>query len=134
MAKKSRKNRKDHNVVHPAFEHHDHDWHPLDEEINGRRDQKYVKNIKPRSDGQAELMEAIDTYSLTLAMGPAGTGKTYLAIAKAAGCSFREKGVPSASKDFHAPHHRSSLTTGLRPHNFCAALLKNIISPSRLQE
>jgi phosphate starvation-inducible PhoH-like protein len=29
-------------------------------------------------------MEAIDTYSLTLAMGPAGTGKTYLAIAKAA--------------------------------------------------
>ena len=84
MAKKSRKNRsKDHNVVHPAFDHHDQDWHPLDEEINGRRDQKYVKNIKPRSDGQAELMKAIDTYSLTLAMGPAGTGKTYLSIAKA---------------------------------------------------
>ncbi|MEM6497456.1 MAG: PhoH family protein, partial [Pseudomonadota bacterium] len=59
-------------------------WHPLDEEINGRRDQKYVKNIKPRSDGQAELMKAIDEYSLTLAMGPAGTGKTYIAIAKAA--------------------------------------------------
>ena len=85
MSKKSRKNRnnqKDNNVVHPSFEHSD--WHPLDEEINGRRDQKYVKNIKPRSEGQAELMKSIDDYSLTMAIGPAGTGKTYLAIAKAA--------------------------------------------------
>jgi len=86
MAKKTRKNRKDSNIVHPAFEAHDSgaDWHPLDSEINGRRDQKYVKNIKPRSDGQAELMKAIDTHSLTMAIGPAGTGKTYIAIAKAA--------------------------------------------------
>ena len=86
MSKKSRKNRnnKEFNVVHPAFDHHDHDWHPLDEQINGRRDQKYVKNIKPRSDGQAELMKSIDSYSLTMAIGPAGTGKTYIAIAKAA--------------------------------------------------
>lgn len=86
MSKKSRKNRnnqRDNNVVHPAsFEHSD--WHPLDEQINGRRDQKYVKNIKPRSEGQAELMKSIDEYSLTMAIGPAGTGKTYLAIAKAA--------------------------------------------------
>jgi phosphate starvation-inducible PhoH-like protein len=43
-----------------------------------------VKNIKPRSDGQAALIKAIEEYSLTLAIGPAGTGKTYLAIAKAA--------------------------------------------------
>ena len=86
MAKKTRKNRKDSNIVHPAFEHHEssNSWHPLDDEINGRRDQKYVKNIKPRSDGQAELMKAIDTHSLTMAIGPAGTGKTYIAIAKAA--------------------------------------------------
>lgn len=85
MAKKSRKNRhnsKENNIVHTAFDNHD--WHPLDDEINGRRDQKYVKNIKPRSEGQAELMKAIDEYSLTMAIGPAGTGKTYLAIAKAA--------------------------------------------------
>ncbi|MEM7651339.1 MAG: PhoH family protein [Pseudomonadota bacterium] len=90
MSKKSRKNRnskRDNNIVHTAFDHKHHsssDWHPMDEEINGRRDQKYVKNIKPRSDGQAELMKAIDDYSLTMAIGPAGTGKTYLAIAKAA--------------------------------------------------
>lgn len=84
MSKKSRKN-KPHNIIHPAFEHapQNGDWHPLDEEIDGRRDQKYRKNIKPRSEGQAELMQAIKDYSLTLAIGPAGTGKTYLAIASA---------------------------------------------------
>ena len=47
------------------------------------REQRYVKNIKPRSDGQAELMQAIDDYNLICALGPAGTGKTYLAITKA---------------------------------------------------
>lgn len=88
MSKKSRKNQHSNskgvrhgNVVHPSFDHQD--WHPLDDEIDGRRDQKYVKNIKPRSEGQAALMEAIDKYSLTMAIGPAGTGKTYLAISKA---------------------------------------------------
>lgn len=84
MSKKSRKNsahNKKSNVVHPAFEHGD--WHPLDSEIDTYRDQKYVKNIRPRSDGQAELMKAINDFSLTLAIGPAGTGKTYLAIAAA---------------------------------------------------
>ncbi len=84
MSKKSRKSRnnRDNNIVHTAFDNQD--WHPMDDEINGRRDQKYVKNIKPRSDGQAELMKAIDEHSLTMAIGPAGTGKTYLAISKAA--------------------------------------------------
>ena len=85
MSKKSRKNRnskRDNNIVHTAFDNQD--WHPLDDEINGRRDQKYVKNIKPRSEGQGELMKSIDEYSLTMAIGPAGTGKTYIAIAKAA--------------------------------------------------
>lgn len=62
---------------------HNHDWHPLDSEIDRGRDKKYVKNIQPRSKGQADLMAAIDKYSLTLALGPAGTGKTYLAITAA---------------------------------------------------
>ncbi|HEV7691799.1 MAG TPA: PhoH family protein [Hyphomonadaceae bacterium] len=47
------------------------------------RDQAYVKNVQPKSEGQALLMEAIDRSHCTLALGPAGTGKTYLAIAKA---------------------------------------------------
>ncbi len=55
-------------------------WDPLDEQP---RDRSFVKNVRPRSDNQRVLMEAIDSYNMVLAMGPAGTGKTYLAIAKA---------------------------------------------------
>jgi phosphate starvation-inducible PhoH-like protein len=47
------------------------------------RDQSYVRKIRPRSDNQRMLMEAIEARPLTLAVGPAGTGKTYLAIAAA---------------------------------------------------
>ncbi len=56
-------------------------WAPDDKEP--MRDQSYTKNVKPRSKNQATLMEAIDTYNLVMALGPAGTGKTYLAVAKA---------------------------------------------------
>lgn len=58
-------------------------WDPLDDQIDSFRDKKYIKTVKPRSDGQKMLMEAIESKCLTLALGPAGTGKTYLAIAKA---------------------------------------------------
>ncbi len=85
MSKKTRKTRKalheTSNVIHPAFE--DRDWHPLESEIDRARDRKYVRNVKPRSEGQQRLMEAINDYSLTFAIGPAGTGKTYLAITSA---------------------------------------------------
>ena len=50
---------------------------------NDDRDQSYLKTLKPKSEGQAELLNAIDAHNLTLALGPAGTGKTYLAVAKA---------------------------------------------------
>lgn len=46
------------------------------------RDQRYVKTIKPRSEGQAALMQAIEDKNMVLALGPAGTGKTFLAVAK----------------------------------------------------
>lgn len=87
MSKKSRKNRKDKfqhkhgNVIHPSFENMD--WHPMDDEIDRNRDKSYVKKVKPRTEGQHALMESIAAHSLTLAIGPAGTGKTYLAIAAA---------------------------------------------------
>ena len=89
MAKKNRKTaektrsakRGDGNVVHSVFE--ERSWHPLDDEIDNHRDKKYVKNITPRSEGQKELMEAIQNYNLTMALGPAGTGKTYLAVCAA---------------------------------------------------
>ena len=47
------------------------------------RDQRYVKKVRPQSDNQRALLGAIKEKSLTLALGPAGTGKTYLAIASA---------------------------------------------------
>ncbi len=56
-------------------------WSPYPS--NDDRDQAYLKTLKPKSDGQAELMTAIDHHNLVLALGPAGTGKTYLAVAKA---------------------------------------------------
>lgn len=56
-------------------------WHPLN--CDTQRDQSYVKTIKPQSDNQRRLMEAIDNYNVVVALGPAGTGKTYLAVAKA---------------------------------------------------
>jgi phosphate starvation-inducible protein PhoH and related proteins len=46
------------------------------------RDQRFIKTVKPRSEGQANLMTSIDEHNLVLALGPAGTGKTFLAVAK----------------------------------------------------
>ena len=47
------------------------------------RDRSYIRKVRPQSDNQRRLMEAIDRHNLVVALGPAGTGKTYLAIAKA---------------------------------------------------
>jgi phosphate starvation-inducible PhoH-like protein len=58
-------------------------WSPLGTPGHEDRDQSYLKTIKPKSPGQASLMEAIDDKNLIMALGPAGTGKTYIAIAKA---------------------------------------------------
>ncbi|HLK24446.1 MAG TPA: PhoH family protein [Caulobacteraceae bacterium] len=56
-------------------------WSPLGHA--DEREQGYLKTIKPKSPGQERLIDAIDRRNLVLALGPAGTGKTYLAIAKA---------------------------------------------------
>jgi phosphate starvation-inducible protein PhoH and related proteins len=57
-------------------------WSPL----VGRdadREQGYLRRVHPQSDGQRQLIEAIERYHLTIALGPAGTGKTYLAVSAA---------------------------------------------------
>ncbi len=41
------------------------------------------KEIRPKTDGQTALVGAIEANSLTFAIGPAGTGKTFLAIVMA---------------------------------------------------
>lgn len=42
-----------------------------------------VRSIEPRTDGQFEYVKLIDSHPITLAIGPAGTGKTFLAVAQA---------------------------------------------------
>jgi phosphate starvation-inducible protein PhoH and related proteins len=64
-------------------QHVANDHHLQREPREAPREQAYVKNVQPKSEGQARLIEAIDRSHCTLALGPAGTGKTYLAIAKA---------------------------------------------------
>lgn len=41
------------------------------------------KQIKPKTIGQKRYLEAMRSYDIVLAIGPAGTGKTYLALAMA---------------------------------------------------
>jgi phosphate starvation-inducible PhoH-like protein len=63
-------------------------WHPIggrvaEAETEERRDQSYLRKVKPQSENQRALMRAIADHNLTLALGPAGTGKTYLAVTAA---------------------------------------------------
>lgn len=39
--------------------------------------------IRPKTAGQSAYVAAVETHSITFGIGPAGTGKTYLAVAKA---------------------------------------------------
>lgn len=48
------------------------------------------KTITARNARQADYLNSIDTHDLTFAVGPAGTGKTYLAVAK--GIQYFERG------------------------------------------
>ena len=50
------------------------------------------KPIKAKTIGQQEYMKAIQSNTITIGVGPAGTGKTYLAVA-AAVAAFRERTV-----------------------------------------
>lgn len=81
MGKKSRRHNQA--TVHALYPE-DKNWHPLGPSGDGEgRDQRYLKTVKPRSENQKLLMDAMDQNSLVMALGPAGTGKTYLAVAKA---------------------------------------------------
>ncbi len=50
------------------------------------------KPVKPKTLGQKEYVKAIQQNTITIGVGPAGTGKTYLAVA-AAVAAFRAKTV-----------------------------------------
>lgn len=44
---------------------------------------RYIRKVRAKSANQGALIEALESDSVVLALGPAGTGKTFLAIAKA---------------------------------------------------
>jgi phosphate starvation-inducible PhoH-like protein len=60
-------------------------WHPIlvERHDDEDREQSYRRKVRPQSENQKALMQAIDTHHLTVALGPAGTGKTYLAVTAA---------------------------------------------------
>jgi phosphate starvation-inducible PhoH-like protein len=57
-------------------------WSPL-AGLDADREQGYLRKVRPQSDGQRQVMAAIERHHLTIALGPAGTGKTYLAVSAA---------------------------------------------------
>jgi DNA-binding NtrC family response regulator len=66
--------------VEPIYKpHKSRSWHPLQSADDERRDQSYIRKIKPQNANQAALMSAMAAHNLVVAVGPAGTGKTYLA-------------------------------------------------------
>jgi phosphate starvation-inducible PhoH-like protein len=42
-----------------------------------------IKGVEPKTDGQFEYVKLMETHPIVLAIGPAGTGKTFLAVAMA---------------------------------------------------
>lgn len=46
-------------------------------------------SVSPKTKGQARYMEAMGAHPLTFGLGPAGTGKTFLAVAHGAGMLLR---------------------------------------------
>ena len=77
----SNRNEKTHNVE-PLYTSNS-PWDPLNQPAFERRDQSYIRKIKPQNANQAALIDAMAQNNLVVAAGPAGTGKTYLAITAA---------------------------------------------------
>ncbi|MEI6557978.1 MAG: PhoH family protein [Rhodospirillaceae bacterium] len=55
-------------------------WHPLGAEVHNK---SFVKSVRAWTPNQDRLMSAIRHHDITLAVGPAGTGKTYLTVVEA---------------------------------------------------
>ena len=51
--------------------------------LEGKADSRELKSILPRSTNQRRYVQAMRDQDLVLGIGPAGTGKTYLAVAMA---------------------------------------------------
>jgi phosphate starvation-inducible PhoH-like protein len=49
------------------------------------------KVITPKTDGQRRYLEAMAEYDIVIGIGPAGTGKTYLAVARAVDALYKKR-------------------------------------------
>ncbi|HEX5726499.1 MAG TPA: PhoH family protein [Longimicrobiaceae bacterium] len=49
------------------------------------------RTINPKSEGQARYLQAIEDNDVVVGIGPAGTGKTYLAVAMAVDALFKKR-------------------------------------------
>ena len=67
---------------------HDQDRMNLKKEIKIKTPKKI---IAPRSKNQSQYLESIQNYEINFGIGPAGTGKTYLAVAAAVDALLKEK-------------------------------------------
>jgi phosphate starvation-inducible PhoH-like protein len=77
--RRAREDHQEHSKVRALFPTQS-GWSPHDRD-HGER--SYTRHVRPCSDNQRRLLESIDKRNLVVVVGPAGTGKTYLAIAKA---------------------------------------------------
>ena len=50
-----------------------------------------AKTVRAKTMGQKQYLQAIDDHAITFGIGPAGTGKTYLAVAKAVAALYRKQ-------------------------------------------
>ena len=50
-----------------------------------------AKTVRAKTMGQNQYLQAIDDHTITFGIGPAGTGKTYLAVAKAVAALYRKQ-------------------------------------------
>lgn len=50
-----------------------------------------AKTVRAKTAGQKQYLDAIDEHTITFGIGPAGTGKTYLAVAKAVSALYRKE-------------------------------------------
>lgn len=67
----------------------DEGWSPMGKVPDGHsvpeapRDQRFRKSIRPQNENQKRFFDLVEDHSVVFAVGPAGTGKTYIAVAKA---------------------------------------------------
>ena len=55
--------------------------------------------IVPKTQGQRDYLQAITNHDIVVGIGPAGTGKTYLAVAKAVGNQAIKDGSATVDED-----------------------------------